>query len=78
VLAVAVIGVTLILVIRTDAPLATKVIIAVLGASGSILSNFVAAIYLKMNTAATENLGKSFEIGRNTQIATWQPACFTN
>jgi hypothetical protein len=55
-LGVAVIGTTLFLVVRMDAPYETKVITAVLGSIGAILTNFVAAIYLQMNTAATKNL----------------------
>jgi hypothetical protein len=36
----------------------TKVILAVLGAIGSLLTNYVAAIYLKMHGAASRNLGQ--------------------
>lgn len=56
VLGVIVIGVTLFLVIDVATTIETKIITAALGAVGSILTNFVAAIYLKMNAAATENL----------------------
>ena len=55
-LGVAIIGVTVFLLVRVDLPYETKVITAVVGSIGAILTNFVAAIYLKMNSAATENL----------------------
>lgn len=55
-LGIAVIGTTLYLVIRTDSSYETKVLTAILGSIGAILTNFVAAIYLKMNSAASENL----------------------
>lgn len=51
-----VIGTTLFLVIRVSGSLETQIITAALGAIGAILSNFVAVIYLRMNTAVTENL----------------------
>jgi len=54
-----VIAATLYLVLRVAPSTETKVITAVVGSIGSILANFVAAIYLKMNTTATANL-KSF------------------
>jgi hypothetical protein len=51
-----IIGATLFLVIGVATNIETKIITAALGAVGSILSNFVAAIYLKMNASATQNL----------------------
>jgi MFS family permease len=56
VLGVGVIGATLYLVIRVNSTYETKVITAILGSIGAILTNFVAAIYLKMNSVASENL----------------------
>ena len=56
ILGVTIIGVTLYLVIRVASSDRVQIITAVLGGVGALLTNFVAAIYLKMNTSATENL----------------------
>jgi hypothetical protein len=56
ILGVALVSITLFLVIGQANDWATQVITAVLGSIGAILSNFVAVIYLKMNSAATDNL----------------------
>jgi len=56
ILGVAVVITTLGLVIEVAQGLETKVITAVLGSIGAILSNFVAVIYLRMNSGATDNL----------------------
>jgi MFS family permease len=55
-LGVAVIGVTFYLVIRVAQTLDAKIIIGALGAIGSLLTNYIAAIYLKMHSGATKNL----------------------
>jgi hypothetical protein len=55
-LGVAVIGVTFYLVISVAQTLDAKVITGALGAIGSLLTNYIAAIYLKMHSAATANL----------------------
>jgi hypothetical protein len=55
-LGIAVVGTTLFLVLRVAQTPQTQIITAALGAIGAVLSNFVAVIYLKMNTGATENL----------------------
>jgi hypothetical protein len=47
---------TLYVVVKVAVDVEAKVIVAALGAVGSILTNVVAAIYLKMNTSASENL----------------------
>jgi hypothetical protein len=56
VLGVTIIAATLWLVTRTNIAFNEKVVIAALGAVGSILTNFVATIYLKMHSAATGSL----------------------
>jgi hypothetical protein len=56
ILGVAVIGTTLFLVIGVVKSMEAQIITATVGSIGAILSNFVAVIYLKMNTAATDNL----------------------
>jgi hypothetical protein len=56
ILGVTIIGVTLYLVIHVATNDKVQIITAVLGGVGALLTNFVAAIYLKMNTSATENL----------------------
>lgn len=56
VLGIAMVGITLFLVIRVAHSLQTQVITAALGSIGAILANFVAVIYLKMNSTATDNL----------------------
>ena len=52
----AIIGVTLYLV-TGNTPKDAKIIIAVVGSIGSILSNFIASIYLKIHAKASANLG---------------------
>ncbi|MEA2603804.1 MAG: hypothetical protein QOF89_4796 [Acidobacteriota bacterium] len=53
-LGTAIIGVAMCVVLK--APRESKLMVAVLGGIGSILANFIAAIYLHMNAAATTNL----------------------
>jgi hypothetical protein len=55
-LGVTIIAATLWLVTRANIAFNEKVVIAALGAVGSILTNFVATIYLKMHAAATGSL----------------------
>jgi hypothetical protein len=55
-LGIAITGITMFLVIRVDQEIRAKVITGLLGAIGGILSNYVAAIYLKMHAAAAANL----------------------
>lgn len=55
-LGVAVIGVTFYLLLRVADEPRTKIITAAVGAIGSLLVNFVAAIYLKMHADATSSL----------------------
>ncbi len=49
-------GVTMFLVIKINKNIQAQIITGVLGAIGGILSNYVAAIYLKMHAAAASNL----------------------
>jgi hypothetical protein len=56
-LGVAVIAASLYLVLHVDSE-SSKIIIAALGAVGGVLTNFVAAIYLRMNTSASQNLAE--------------------
>ena len=51
-----IIAITLYLVLRTGGDKEARIITAVLGAVGAFLTNFVAAIYLKINASATETL----------------------
>jgi hypothetical protein len=53
---IAIIVTTLFLVVKAAGTTDEKIIISALGAVGSILSNFVAAVYLKMHAAATSTL----------------------
>jgi hypothetical protein len=55
-LEIAVIGVNFYLVIAVAHDLDAKINIGVLGAIGSLLTNYIAAIYLKMHSGATANL----------------------
>ncbi|WP_420130371.1 hypothetical protein [Longimicrobium sp.] len=55
-LGVGIIASTLYLVLKVAQTPDTQIITAVLGGVGALLTNFVAAIYLKMNTSATDNL----------------------
>jgi hypothetical protein len=58
VLGVAVLGVTLYVVYTLrEASMDSKIIVAALGGVGSLLTNYVAAIYLKVHAAASRNLG---------------------
>jgi len=56
-LGLGVIGATLYLVLNVAAGLDTKIITGVVGSIGSLLSSYIAAIYLKMHAAATSHLG---------------------
>jgi hypothetical protein len=56
VLGVAVVAFSLYLVLRVASGTSSQIIVASLGAVGSILANFVAAVYLRMNTSASANL----------------------
>ena len=56
ILGIAVIAISLYLVLNKAHDLQTQIITGVLGSIGAILTNFIAVIYLKMNTTATENL----------------------
>jgi hypothetical protein len=44
------------LILKVAATTETKIIVAILGGTASILTNFVAVIYLRMNAAAASNL----------------------
>jgi hypothetical protein len=55
-LGIAVIGFTLYLVLVVADSLDSKIITAVVGSLGSLLTNYIAAIYLKMHASATSNL----------------------
>ena len=57
ILGIAVIGVTLYLVIVVAEGWDSKLITGVIGAIGSFMTNYIAAIYLKMHASATSNLG---------------------
>jgi len=57
-LGLGVIGVTLYLVINVATGLDSKIITGVVGSIGSLLSSYIAAIYLKMHAAATSHLGE--------------------
>ncbi len=56
-LGLAVIGATLYLVLNVASSLDAKIITAVVGSIGSLLSSYIAAIYLKMHASATSHLG---------------------
>lgn len=56
-LGLAVIGATLHLVLNVASSLDAKIITAVVGSIGSLLSSYIAAIYLKMHASATSHLG---------------------
>jgi hypothetical protein len=57
-LGIVILCVSLFAIYKSDKrPLDSKIIIAVLGAIGSLLTNYVAAIYLKMHADASRNLG---------------------
>lgn len=58
VLGVVVIVTSLYLVLKVAIGTDSKIIVASLGAVGSILANFVAGIYLRMNTSASQNLAE--------------------
>jgi len=59
VVGVAIIGITLYLVRAIPATeYHEKILVAVVGAIGGILTNFIAAIYLQMHSAATKNLNQ--------------------
>jgi uncharacterized membrane protein YgaE (UPF0421/DUF939 family) len=54
---VGVVGATFFLVLTVATSLESKIIVGAVGAMGSILANYVAAIYLKMHASANTNLG---------------------
>ena len=56
-LGLGVIGVTLYLVLVAASGLDTKIITGVIGSIGSLLSSYIASIYLKMHATATSHLG---------------------
>jgi len=58
VLGIAVIAFSFYLVLKVADGRESKIIVASLGAIGSILANFVAAVYLRMNTSASQNLAE--------------------
>jgi hypothetical protein len=72
-LGVALIGVTLFLVVSKLPNTNDKIIAAVLGAVGAFLTNFIAAMYLKMNSTAAENLA-----GFHTQLVKTQELLISN
>lgn len=53
---IAAVGITFLLLLSENTPKDAKIIIAVVGSIGSILANFVAAIYLNMHAKASQNL----------------------
>jgi hypothetical protein len=57
ILGIGVIAVTIYLINYSIKDLDTKIIISAVGAVGSFMTNYIAAIYLKMHAAATNNLG---------------------
>jgi hypothetical protein len=58
VLGTVILGATLFTVYTLNAAtIDVKIIVAILGAVGSLLTNYVAAIYLKLHAAASKNLG---------------------
>lgn len=57
-LGLGVIAVTLYLVLNVANSLDSKIITGVVGSIGSLLSSYIAAIYLKMHSAATSHLGE--------------------
>jgi len=58
ILGVAVVAFSLYLVLRVASGTSSQIIVASLGAVGSMLANFVAAVYLRMNTSASANLAE--------------------
>lgn len=56
-LGISLVGLTLYLVINLTQSLDSKIIVASLGAVGTLLTSYVAAIFLKMHAAATQHLG---------------------
>ena len=57
-LGICVIGATFFLLLKVANSLDTKIITGAVGSIGSIMTNYVAAIYLKMHSSASTNLGK--------------------
>lgn len=57
-LGLSVIGATLYLVLNVASSLDSKIITGVVGSIGSLLSSYIAAIYLKMHASATSHLGE--------------------
>ena len=60
-LGIVLIGITLYLIINKITTENEKIIVAVTGTIGSLFTNFVAAIYLKMHASASENLSSFHE-----------------
>ena len=61
ILGIVILGITIYLIgfkLGTETKIESKIIIGFLGTVGSLLTNYVAAIYLKMHAAASTNLGK--------------------
>jgi hypothetical protein len=56
-LGVAVTGITMFLVIHASSTPKAQVVVGAVGSIGSLLTNFVAAIFLKMHASATSDLG---------------------
>ena len=56
VIGMALIAITLYLVLDEGSEVQTKIIIGIVGSLGSLLNGFIAAIYLKMHSSASENL----------------------
>ena len=57
-LGLSVIGATLYLILNVASGLDSKIITGVVGSIGSLLSSYIAAIYLKMHASATSHLGE--------------------
>jgi hypothetical protein len=72
-LGVGLIGLTLYLVVNELPHTEDKIICAVLGSVGAFLTNFIAAMYLKMNSTAAQNLA-----GFHTQLVKTHEVLITN
>jgi len=57
IIGICVIGVTLYLVLKVAKSFEVQIITGVMGSVGSLMTNYIAAIYLKMHASATSNLG---------------------
>lgn len=58
VLGIAVVGSTIYMVITFAGSTDEKIIVGIVGSIGTLLTNYVAAVYLKMHSAATSNLAE--------------------